>query len=296
MARARNIKPGFFTNDLIAEMSPWARLTFIGLWTLADKAGRMLYRPKKIKMELFPGDNIDVEPLIDELITHGFVEVYEADGIAVLAVINFTKHQNPHPKEKESELPPKKPVESTIRGKSRQAVESNGPAAKSSEPTGLIPDIRIPDSGSLNADNPQSRDGADAPDRCKPPRKKSKGKTLSPEQIERFERWYSEWPRKVNRAKAEEKWAEIDPDDELTEVMVAKTQEWASSPEWTKDGGQYIPHPATWLHNKRWTDGSPSKPADDQSWEIINGGNSGPGPRGYTAAQLIAMSREENVS
>lgn len=133
-------------------------------------------------------------------------------------------------------------------------------------------------------------------DTPKPPRKKSKGKTLSPEQLARFERWYSEWPRKVNRAKAEEKWAEIDPDDELTEVMVAKTQEWASSPEWTKDGGQYIPHPATWLHNKRWTDGSPSKPADDQSWGIINGGNSGPGRRGYTAGELLAMSREENVS
>ena len=148
---------------------------------------------------------------------------------------------------------------------------------------------------SVNTDSQINRDteGINPPN---PPRKKSKGKTLSPEQLARFERWYSEWPRKVNRAKAEEKWAEIDPDDELTEVMVAKTQEWASSPEWTKDGGQYIPHPATWLHNKRWTDGSPSKPTDDQSWEIISGGNSGPGPRGYTAAQLVAMSREENVS
>ena len=54
MARARNIKPGFFKNELLAEMPPETRLLFMGLWCLADREGRFEDRPKKIKMELFP--------------------------------------------------------------------------------------------------------------------------------------------------------------------------------------------------------------------------------------------------
>ena len=37
MARARNIKPGFFTNDVLADCDPLARLLFAGLWTVADR-------------------------------------------------------------------------------------------------------------------------------------------------------------------------------------------------------------------------------------------------------------------
>lgn len=56
MARARNIKPGFFKNELLAEMPPEIRLLFMGLWCIADREGRFEERPKKIKMELFPCD------------------------------------------------------------------------------------------------------------------------------------------------------------------------------------------------------------------------------------------------
>ena len=49
MARARNIKPGFFKNEFLAEMPCEVRLLFIGLWTLADREGRLEDRPKRIK-------------------------------------------------------------------------------------------------------------------------------------------------------------------------------------------------------------------------------------------------------
>ena len=54
MARARNIKPGLFSNEVIAELPAFDRLLFIGLWCLADREGRLEDRPKRIKMELFP--------------------------------------------------------------------------------------------------------------------------------------------------------------------------------------------------------------------------------------------------
>lgn len=99
MARARNIKPGFFKNEELAECSVWARLLFAGLWTLADRDGRLEDRPKRIKGELFAFDSIEVAPLLDELATHGFIYRYQCAGTAVLQILKFKKHQNPHHRE-----------------------------------------------------------------------------------------------------------------------------------------------------------------------------------------------------
>jgi len=107
MARARNIKPGFFKNEDLAECSPWARLCFIGLWTLADREGRLEDRPKRIKGELFPYESFDAEPLLQELACYGFIERYEVDGARIIAIPKFADHQTPHIKEKASELPEK---------------------------------------------------------------------------------------------------------------------------------------------------------------------------------------------
>lgn len=105
MARARNIKPSFFTNEDLVELPFEDRLLFIGLWTLADREGRLEDRPKRIKMAVFPADNVDVDSSLARLAKSGFIARYEARGIACIQVLNFAKHQNPHVREAASELP-----------------------------------------------------------------------------------------------------------------------------------------------------------------------------------------------
>ncbi|MDP3273423.1 hypothetical protein [Limnobacter sp.] len=105
MARARNIKPGAFKNEILLEMEPVTRLLFIGLWTLADREGRIEDRPKRIKLELLPFDDVNVDGMLDQLADGGFINRYEANGVKVVEVCNFLKHQNPHGTEKDSELP-----------------------------------------------------------------------------------------------------------------------------------------------------------------------------------------------
>lgn len=105
MARARNIKPGFFKNEDLAECSSWTRLCFAGLWTLADCEGRLEDRPKRIKGELFAFDSIEVDPLLVELQARGFIFRYQAAGQSLIQILQFRKHQNPHHREPKSVLP-----------------------------------------------------------------------------------------------------------------------------------------------------------------------------------------------
>jgi hypothetical protein len=105
MARARGIKPSFFRNADLMEFPFEARLLFIGLWTLADREGRLEDRPKQIKVDIFPGDDVDCNGLLDLLASTDMLIRYQVGGKRYLQVCNFTKHQNPHRDERASTLP-----------------------------------------------------------------------------------------------------------------------------------------------------------------------------------------------
>lgn len=142
MARARNIKPGFFANEELVELPFSTRLLFIGLWTVADKAGRMEDKPKRIKMNLFPADDIDIDKALDELQASGFLIRYEHDSARYIQVLAFSKHQNPHKDEKASIIPsPHMDEQSTVEA---PCLHSANPA----DSLNLIPDtgLLIPDS------------------------------------------------------------------------------------------------------------------------------------------------------
>ncbi|MEO9497683.1 MAG: hypothetical protein ABJG42_24630 [Vibrio splendidus] len=107
MARARNIKPAFFTNDELAEIEPIGRLLFIGLWTIADCNGNLEWREKKIKAQILPYDSCETKEIMINLDKSGFVRFYSDGGKVYLNITNFDKHQNPHKNEREkgSEIP-----------------------------------------------------------------------------------------------------------------------------------------------------------------------------------------------
>ena len=112
MARSRNIKPGFFTNEYLADLDPLTRILFAGLWCLADKEGRLEYRPKRIKAAILPFDDVNVESCLDQLcVKHDssmdqpFIYIYEVDGKRYIQVAKWHTHQSPHHKEVDSIIP-----------------------------------------------------------------------------------------------------------------------------------------------------------------------------------------------
>ena len=92
MARIRTIKPEFWTDEKIVELSPFSRLLFIGLWNFADDEGRMVFSLGRIKMQIFPGDSLDISELFGE-IRGKLVEIYTIDNIEYLQITGFSRHQ-----------------------------------------------------------------------------------------------------------------------------------------------------------------------------------------------------------
>ena len=70
----------------------------------------------------------------------------------------------------------------------------------------------------------------------------------------RFARFWASYPNKKGKDDAWKAWQKREPNEALTERIVAAVEEQKRWPDWTKDGGRFIPHPATWLNRGSWSD------------------------------------------
>jgi len=113
----------------------------------------------------------------------------------------------------------------------------------------------------------------------KKPQAKSRIKTWSAEDIERFEEFWSAYPRKVVKVRARKAWGQIDgglPDADLTHCIVASLVAWQDSEGYPTEI-KFFPHPATWLNGRRWDDELPVKtgaksdlcPADTEGLRLL---------------------------
>ncbi|WP_225773280.1 hypothetical protein [Pseudomonas sp. Marseille-Q5115] len=177
MARARNIKPALFTNEILGVGHPLCTLLFQGLWLLADREGRLEDRPLRIKAEIFPYREADVDAMLHWLAHKGFIVRYTASGKAFIEVVNFTKHQNPHKNEKESEIPSVSEgcITSDFLGTRSEFIGSAPADSLSSDSDLLIPDVLIPDTHTL----PVAENPAPAPSNVQVLKPKPKQKTES---------------------------------------------------------------------------------------------------------------------
>lgn len=135
MARARNIKPGFFQNEDLVELPYEYRLLFIGLWTIADREGRLENRPKKIKMQLFPADDLDLSEALLGLAKKNLITLYSVDSDEYIQINNFLKHQHPHHKEADSVIPAPKDQGQTLDKPEASPSDSLNPITDSLNPS-----------------------------------------------------------------------------------------------------------------------------------------------------------------
>jgi hypothetical protein len=138
MARIRQFKPAFFTDDKVGRLSRDARLFFFGVLSEADDEGRLVDAPKRLAGVIYPFDE-DVTPKkvtrwIDELVEQQMVLRYTHEGGSFLYVRKFKAHQKmSHPTPSTLPPPPSGPGQS-----------SGAPPEKLRSATGAPPETFAP--------------------------------------------------------------------------------------------------------------------------------------------------------
>ena len=69
-----------------------------------------------------------------------------------------------------------------------------------------------------------------------------------------FKDFYNRYPKKIKKKDVEKWFSKNKPSDELFDLIITSLDKFKNSQEWKKENGQYIPHPTTWLNQKRWED------------------------------------------
>ena len=109
MARIRTVKPEFFRHEALYEAEKACglplRLAFAGLWTACDREGRFVWKPRALKLDALPYDDVDFATVLDALAAHGFIVKYETGGASYGHIPSWAKHQHVNQRECASLIP-----------------------------------------------------------------------------------------------------------------------------------------------------------------------------------------------
>ena len=201
---------------------------FYRLLTKCDDFGRFDARPKIIKSALFPlKDDLTIKEVcegLQALANSGLVVLYEHEGRPFLYLPTWDRHQ-------------------TIRAKRSKYPEPDcNLQASASICKQMQANVPVIQSNPIQSES-ESESESNA-------RTRAEGV---------FDAFWSEYPKKVGKGAALKAFAKVK--KEAYPLLVPAVQRQKQSAQWQKDGGQYIPNPATWLNQERWLDEGVSAPA-----------------------------------
>ena len=85
---------------------------------------------------------------------------------------------------------------------------------------------------------------------------------------ETFKEFWSAYPKKRSKNNALNAWLKLKPDTDLFGRIMDSIAVFKNSHDWSKNNGQYIPYPATWLNAGGWEDEAPKIEIDHEADEI----------------------------
>lgn len=235
MARIRTIKPEFWVHPVMGRLSDLAKWVAVALLNHADDEGFFRADPAIVRGAIAPftDDSLSIHGALTECSRAGWLEIREHPTEGVLGkVVNFLKHQR-----------------------------INRPNASKLKDYWEFSECSVSTHGALSEDSHPEGKGRGREEEGKRNRERHPKSEMGKDVCDRFTRWYEGdgngyrgYPRKVGRGAAEKAFAAVNPTEDLLDQMIQATKGQASSPAWVKDGGQFIPHPATWLNQRRWLD------------------------------------------
>lgn len=215
----RLIKESICTSSNLNNLGADEEVFFYRLVVNCDDYGRFDARPTILRAKCFPLkiDSItdaDIEKWLSSLVQHNLVTIYEADGLQCLAMVTWDKHQQ-------------------VRAQRSKYPSPNG--------QGIASDII--GNHLIAGDNKCPRN----------PIQSNPNPYPNPYMVN-FNTFWSEYPKKKAKGDAEKAFKKLNPDEVLMKTIMSAIEKAKKSDDWLKDGGKFIPHPATWLRGQRWED------------------------------------------
>lgn len=218
----RYLKPEICDSETLDLLSPLAEVLFYRLLVTVDDFGRFDSRAALVKSKCFPvRDTVtaqDVDTMLEELHKKQVISLYEVDGRRYLQMSKWTNI----PRAKVSKFP------------------EMSAACKH-----LYTDVNICPQAHTNAPYTDT----DTDTLAHPPDDASDENSL-------FEKFWEAYPKKKSKGDAIKVWRKIKAPVETLRKILAALAWQSKSEEWIKQGGQFIPYPATYLNARGWLDES----------------------------------------
>ena len=84
-----------------------------------------------------------------------------------------------------------------------------------------------------------------------------------------FNQFWTAYPKHIAKQSAVKAFEKLKPDEKLLEAMLKAIARQKESKQWEKDGGAFIPYPATWLNQRRWEDELPQGETDNVFLQML---------------------------
>lgn len=270
MPKIRGIKPEFWTDEKVVEVSPIARLLFIGLWTYACDNGHIEDRPRQIKLRVLPADGEDVDALLAELHAVGLIE----RALGWITIPTLTEHQKPDkryfvtcefpgckdakPAVRTRQAPPPDPEEFPPDPLGDHYGTTPGPHRGHTVATrGLSTEGDGEGEGEGEGDNYLSSD-ADASTEIVEAEivEPGPGNALALlDAPDLFEEWWNVYDKKVGKKQAQLKWRlALKKRGVTADLLILSARRYVEHQKMIGKHPQFTKNPDTWLNGEHWDD------------------------------------------
>lgn len=238
----RILKESICCSENIDQLTAFQENFFYRLIVNCDDYGRMDARPKVLASKLFPLRDVRLNQITDALhalTSAELVVLYQKDGHPFLQMKTWDRHQSIRAKKSKYPEPESNCMQlhaDEIICNQLQSNDINCNQLKSSE--------------SKCSRNPIQYESNPNPN---PNPNPTRARTS-----DRFEKFWSAYPRHEAKQNAMKAFEKINPDDELLKKMLNAIERWKNTEQWQENGGQFVPYPASWLNGGRWEDEVPA--------------------------------------
>lgn len=240
----RIIKESICTSEKINGLSDFHFRMYVSLITYVDDFGRGDARPAIIKGRCFPlREKIttkDIQIGLQVLAETGCITLYTVSGEPYFCFPKWTDHQRV--RNMQSKYPG--PDEADADCGQLTAIDSNCQQLNSIDGNceQLTTNVAVIQSNPIQSEsNPN-------------PNPKRNPRGACADSSEDFEKFWTAYPRKEAKQAAKKAFEKLKPDEGLLDTMLKAIERFKGTQQWQEDGGRYIPHPATWINQRRWED------------------------------------------